>query len=104
MADREGFEPSIPLRVYTRSRRAPSTTRPPVRIRSLMLVRPPSPTGFGGLEAGAGAPALKAADYSGAATRCKVQAMLKARGSLVNLGVTSLNRWGSASAFRLWIE
>lgn len=31
MADREGFEPSIRLPVYTRSRRAPSTTRPPVR-------------------------------------------------------------------------
>ena len=30
MADREGFEPSIRLPVYTRSRRAPSTTRPPV--------------------------------------------------------------------------
>ena len=33
MADREGFEPSIRLPVYTRSRRAPSTTRPPLRIR-----------------------------------------------------------------------
>ncbi len=31
MADREGFEPSIRFPVYTRSRRAPSTTRPPVR-------------------------------------------------------------------------
>lgn len=30
MADREGFEPSIRFHVYTRSRRAPSTTRPPV--------------------------------------------------------------------------
>ena len=30
MADREGFEPSIRLPVYTRSRRAPSATRPPV--------------------------------------------------------------------------
>ena len=31
MADREGFEPSIRLHVYTRSRRAPSTTRPPAQ-------------------------------------------------------------------------
>ena len=30
MADREGFEPSRRLPAYTRSRRAPSTTRPPV--------------------------------------------------------------------------
>src|SRR5690606_579575 len=30
VADREGFEPSIELPLYTRSRRAPSTTRPPV--------------------------------------------------------------------------
>ena len=30
LADREGFEPSIRFPVYTRSRRAPSTTRPPV--------------------------------------------------------------------------
>ena len=33
MAEREGFEPSIRLPVYTRSRRAPSTTRPPLRVR-----------------------------------------------------------------------
>ena len=32
VADREGFEPSIRLHVYTRSRRAPSTTRPPVLL------------------------------------------------------------------------
>ena len=31
MAEREGFEPSIRLPVYTLSRRAPSTTRPPLR-------------------------------------------------------------------------
>ena len=31
MADREGFEPSVRFHVHTRSRRAPSTTRPPVR-------------------------------------------------------------------------
>ena len=30
VADREGFEPSRRLPAYTRSRRAPSTTRPPV--------------------------------------------------------------------------
>ncbi len=32
MAEREGFEPSIRFPVYTRSRRAPSTTRPPLRL------------------------------------------------------------------------
>src|SRR3569833_167644 len=31
MADREGFEPSNGFHRYTLSRRAPSTTRPPVR-------------------------------------------------------------------------
>ena len=31
MAEREGFEPSRRLPAYTRSRRAPSTTRPPLR-------------------------------------------------------------------------
>ena len=30
MAEGEGFEPSIELPLYTRSRRAPSTTRPPL--------------------------------------------------------------------------
>ena len=33
MAEREGFEPSIRFPVYTRSRRAPSTTRPPLHMR-----------------------------------------------------------------------
>jgi hypothetical protein len=32
MADREGFEPSVRFHVHTRSRRAPSTTRPPVHF------------------------------------------------------------------------
>ena len=32
MAEREGFEPSRRLPAYTRSRRAPSTTRPPLLI------------------------------------------------------------------------
>jgi hypothetical protein len=31
MADRAGFEPAIEFPLYTLSRRAPSTTRPPVR-------------------------------------------------------------------------
>src|SRR3712207_2720996 len=31
LAEGEGFEPSIRFPVYTRSRRAPSTTRPPLR-------------------------------------------------------------------------
>ena len=35
MAEREGFEPSRRLPAYTLSRRAPSTTRPPLRIFAL---------------------------------------------------------------------
>lgn len=35
MAEREGFEPSIWFPIYTRSRRAPSTTRPPLQIFAL---------------------------------------------------------------------
>ncbi len=31
MAEREGFEPSIRVNVYTLSRRAPSATRPPLQ-------------------------------------------------------------------------
>ena len=31
VAERVGFEPTRPLRAYTRSRRAPSTTRPSLR-------------------------------------------------------------------------
>jgi hypothetical protein len=43
MADRAGFEPAIRLPVYTLSRRAPSTTRPPVHTpcasrRTLFLI------------------------------------------------------------------
>ena len=33
MAEREGFEPPIPVKVYTLSRRAPSATRPSLRTR-----------------------------------------------------------------------
>ena len=32
MAEREGFEPSIRFPVYTLSKRAPSTTRPPLLL------------------------------------------------------------------------
>ena len=32
MAEREGFEPSIVLPLYTLSKRAPSTTRPPLQL------------------------------------------------------------------------
>jgi hypothetical protein len=32
-AERAGFEPAIPFRVYTLSRRAPSTTRTPLQIK-----------------------------------------------------------------------
>jgi hypothetical protein len=35
MAEREGFEPPIPVKVYTLSRRAPSATRP--SLRALLL-------------------------------------------------------------------
>ena len=35
MAESEGFEPSIGINLYTLSRRAPSTTRPPVHMRGL---------------------------------------------------------------------
>jgi hypothetical protein len=31
LAERVGFEPTRPLRAHTRSRRAPSATRPPLR-------------------------------------------------------------------------
>ena len=40
MADREGFEPSNGFHRYTLSRRAPSTTRPPVRIGKWGNTRP----------------------------------------------------------------
>jgi hypothetical protein len=33
LAEREGFEPPIPVKVYTLSRRAPSATRPSLRTR-----------------------------------------------------------------------
>ncbi len=33
VAEREGFEPPIPVKVYTLSRRAPSATRPSLRAR-----------------------------------------------------------------------
>src|SRR5213080_5407523 len=35
MAEREGFEPPIPVKVYTLSRRAPSATRPSLRAHYL---------------------------------------------------------------------
>ena len=31
MAERKGFEPLVPVRVHTLSKRAPSTARPPLR-------------------------------------------------------------------------
>ena len=37
MAEREGFEPSKPLTVYTLSKRAPSTTRPPLLLVTFIL-------------------------------------------------------------------
>ena len=32
LAERKGFEPLIPLTVYTLSKRAPSTARPPLQL------------------------------------------------------------------------
>ena len=40
VADREGFEPSIEFPLYTRSRRAPSTTRPPVHFHDRWAITP----------------------------------------------------------------
>ena len=34
VAEREGFEPSVPLQVHTLSKRAPSTTRPSLRVQA----------------------------------------------------------------------
>ncbi len=38
MAEREGFEPPIPVKVYTLSRRAPSATRPSLRTRGFFTM------------------------------------------------------------------
>ncbi len=38
MAEREGFEPPIPVKVYTLSRRAPSATRPSLRTREFFTI------------------------------------------------------------------
>ena len=38
MAEREGFEPPIPVKVYTLSRRAPSATRPSLRAREFAII------------------------------------------------------------------
>ncbi len=38
MAERAGFEPAIPLRAYTLSKRAPSTTRTPLRVNNVLNV------------------------------------------------------------------
>lgn len=37
LAERQGFEPWIPFRVYTLSKRAPSTTRPSLRLWANLL-------------------------------------------------------------------
>ena len=39
MAERVGFEPTIPLTVYKLSKLAPSTARPPLRNESIELNR-----------------------------------------------------------------
>jgi hypothetical protein len=75
VADRERFELSIPLQVYTRSRRAPSTARPSVRVRGNRgtivgegpsarrkhgTERPVAPSGFKARQQRAGAAAAAA--------------------------------------------
>ena len=43
MAERQGFEPWVPLTAHTLSKRAPSTTRPPLlffRIIIIMIKKP----------------------------------------------------------------
>jgi len=40
MAERQGFEPWIPFRVYTLSKRAPSATRPSLRWEKRPAVTP----------------------------------------------------------------
>lgn len=45
MAERKGFEPLIRSPVYTRSRRAPSTTRPPLQRRCNITVKVASSSG-----------------------------------------------------------
>ena len=49
MAEREGFEPSVEFPLHTLSKRAPSTTRPSLRLESITYdrdkancVRPPN--------------------------------------------------------------
>ena len=37
LAERVGFEPTIPVKVYTLSKRAPSATRPSLRAASILL-------------------------------------------------------------------
>ena len=36
MAEREGFEPSVPFQVHTLSRRAPSTARTSLRLKTFL--------------------------------------------------------------------
>ncbi len=36
MAEREGFEPSVPFQVHTLSRRAPSTARTSLRLKNFV--------------------------------------------------------------------
>src|SRR5918993_2587544 len=48
MAEGEGFEPSRRFPAYTRSRRAPSTTRPPLHVRSMYPRAPGSARRVGG--------------------------------------------------------
>ena len=38
LAEREGFEPPIPVKVYTLSRRAPSATRPSLRATDFIFI------------------------------------------------------------------
>src|SRR5579872_4529282 len=50
MAEREGFEPTIPVKVYTLSKRAPSATRPSLRTHRIRSIH------YNGTEERTGAP------------------------------------------------
>src|SRR5271157_1013628 len=50
MAERQGFEPWIPFRVYTLSKRAPSATRPSLRWENVLQKRSrAAPCGLNGV-------------------------------------------------------
>src|SRR5262249_36982691 len=82
LAEGVGFEPTIRLPVYTLSKRAPSATRPSLRLGAGPPVR-------ANIEAGA-------PSASGAAGRCDAQSVVQCgRGGLPGVGQSSTQRWAS---------